>query len=293
MARVWFEGLPDFSTPGGRIEATLALEADGVVRATDLLLYLHGGEISQITVGSGKTRRVIVDRAPILELVSSFHDALHFQDSDHVGPGTYRFPFHFDLPATVEPSLATAELPRTRGRLSSRPDGMYVEYELEARLQVPWWVDPIDREVVPVYSARRVLGAVPPFSTQAGPDRPAVHVYVDPVMILPGTTVTGRYEVENPNLKELPRLTLTLFRHVEYRASGFSAVREAPQFQAGIPLGARAPQYQGTFQIAVPNISETTGPFTGQLYRTYWVVRADLEVSLGFNVRIDAVFTPA
>ncbi|MCI4352560.1 MAG: hypothetical protein L3K14_04150 [Thermoplasmata archaeon] len=293
MARVWFEGLPDYSTLGGTIEGMLGLEADGVVRATDLLLHLHGLETSQVTVGSGKSRRVIVEHASFLELVSSFHDSLHFQDANHVGPGTYRFPFRFDIPATAEPSLATEELPRSRGRLSQRPDGMYVEYELEARLTVPWWVDPLDREVVPVYSPRRVLGAVPAFSTEAGPDRPTVQVRIDPVMILPGTTVTGSFAIQNPHLKELPQLTVTLFRHVEYHASRTSALREAPQFPAAIQLGARAPSYQGTFGIAVPNISETTGPFTGELYRTYWVARAELEVSLGFNVRMDAIFTPA
>jgi hypothetical protein len=293
MARVWFEGLPDYAALGGSIGATLVLEADGIVRATDLLLYLHGTETSQITVGAGKSRTVVVQKVPFLELVSSFHDALNFQNADHVGPGTYRFPFRFDIPATAEPSLATTERPRSRGRFTSQEDGVYVEYELEARLTVPWWIEPFDREVVPVYSPRRVLGALPAFSSGADPDRPTFQIRIDAPMILPGTTVTGSYAIDNPHLKELPRLTLTLLRHVEHHARGQSAVREVPQFPYEIALATRAPHYEGTFQIAIPNVSETTGPFTGQLYRTYWVLRAVLDVSLGFNVRVDAVFTPA
>ena len=293
MTRVWFEGLPDYATPGGSIAATLGLEAEGVARATDLRLFLHGVETSQITVGSGKSRRVIVQHAPFLELASSFHDALQFRDTDHIGPGTYRFPFRFDLPATAEPSLATEELPRTRGRFTPRPDGMYVEYELEARLTVPWWVDPVDREIVPVYSPRRVLGTLPPFSSQSGTDRPTFQLHIDPPMVLPGTTLTGGFTVDNSPLKELPQLTLTLLRHVEYHIEGYSAVRETPQFATAIPLGTRVPHFEGTFQIAIPNMSQTTGPYSGQLYRTYWVLRAELEVRLGFNVKLDAVFTPA
>jgi ribosomal protein L40E len=60
MARVWFEGLPDFSTPGGTVTGTLALEADGAVRATDLELHLHGQETAQTTVGAGKHRRTTI-----------------------------------------------------------------------------------------------------------------------------------------------------------------------------------------------------------------------------------------
>lgn len=293
MARVWFEGLPDYAALGGTLEGVLGLEVDGPVRATDLLLYLHGSEVSQITVGAGKSRHTLLQKASFLELVSSFHDAIPFQNVDHIGAGTYRFPFRFAIPPSAEPSLATVEMPRTRGRLTGRPDGMFVEYELEARLTVPWWLDPIDREVVPVFSPRRVLGAVAPFESGSDPERPVFRVQVDQPMILPGSVVTGRYAIENPRQKELPTLSLTLLRHVEHVASGTKMTRETPEFPIVIPLGPRAPHYEGAFQIGVPNVAETTGPFTGQLYRTYWVLRAIVDVSLGFNVRVDAVFAPA
>jgi hypothetical protein len=293
MARVWFEGLPDYASLGGSIAGTLGLETDGVVRATDLLLFLHGTELSQITVQAGKSRVAVIEKNSFLELAASFHDALPFKDVDHVGPGTYRFPFRFDIPATAEPSLATTERPRTRGRFTSQVDGMYVEYELEARLQVPWWVDPIDREVVPVYSPRRVLGALPPFSSGTDPDRPTISLRIDQPMVLPGSVLTGAYTIANPRLKELKQLNLTLLRYVEHRSRDHSAVSEGPLFETDIPLGNRLPQLGGTFQIPIPNTDGTTGPFTGQLYRTYWILRAVIDVSLGFAVKVDAIFAPA
>lgn len=293
MARVWFEGLPDYSSLGGSLDGTLCLAADGDFRATDLLLYLHGTEISQVTVSEGKTQHAVIQKSSFLELASSFHDALPFKDVDHVGAGTYRFPFRFNIPATAQPSLATTEQPRTRERGFSWDDGMYVEYELEARLQVPWWMNPIDREVVPVYSPRRVLGALPPFSSGNDPDRPTIGLRVDQPMVLPGTTLTGTFSLENPRLKELPQLELTLLRHVEHHSYDHSAVEETPQFDTTVPLGNRAPHYEGTFGIQIPNVSDTTGPFAGQLYRTYWILRAKIDVHLGFNVKVDAVFAPA
>jgi hypothetical protein len=170
---------------------------------------------------------------------------------------------------------------------------MFVEYELEARLTVPWWIDPFDREVVPVFSPRRVLGSLPPFSAQAGPDHPNVQISVDQGVLLPGTMVTGHYSIDNPHLKELPQLSISLLRHVEFHAQSHSHISEGPQFSTTLDLGDRSPHYEGTFQIQIPNTSEMTGPYTGQLYRTFWLARVELDVSLGFNVKVDAVFTPA
>jgi len=58
-------------------------------------------------------------------------------------------------------------------------------------------------------------------------------------MILPGSVVSGGFVIENPHLKELPQLTLTLLRHVEHHGGGASAVTESPQFATVAPLGER------------------------------------------------------
>jgi arrestin (S-antigen)-like protein len=287
-----FEGLPDYSWPGGSIAGTLVLATDTPMRATDLELHLRGREISQITVQAGKNREALVDTYPFLDLVSSFKEAIPFTDADHIAAGTYRLPFQFDVPANGEPSLATTDRPAVRGRFDSRPDGMYVEYELEARVDVPWWVDPVDRVVVPVFSARRVLGSLPAIDSPVLEDHPSFHLQFDAPMILPGTDVTGSYVVNNPRAKELPGFVLRLYRHVEHQAKGRTAVRDGPEFATTIPLGGRESSYTGTFRIPLPNTANSTGPFHGQLYRTWWMGHFELEVSLGFDVRVEAAFNP-
>lgn len=57
IARVWFEGLPDYSSLGGSVQRTLGLEAGGDVRATDLLLFLLRAETSRISVQAGRSSR--------------------------------------------------------------------------------------------------------------------------------------------------------------------------------------------------------------------------------------------
>jgi len=293
VARITLEGLPAYSWPGGAIDGTFVLETDRPLRATDIDLSLHARELSQVTIHEGKSSRTIQQEYPFLDLAVGFHEGVAFKDPDHVAPGTYRLPFHFDIPAEAEPSLATSEMPAVRGRFSSRPDGMYVEYELEARVRVPWWVDPVDRVIVPVYSMRRVLGTVPSLPSPPSEDHPSFRVDVDPGQVLPGNTVSGSYQIQNPRGKHLEKLSIRMFRHVEYTVQGRAGVRDGPAYECEIPLGDRQLTRAGRFQLTLPNTSETTGPFHGQLYRTWWMVHAELGVELGLNVRVDGAFTPA
>jgi len=292
VANISLEGLPAYSWPGGTIEGTLVLETDRPMRAADIDLALHGRELSQMTVQEGKSRRVIQQNYPFLELISSFREGVTFQDAEHIAPGTYRLPFRFELPANMEPSLATSEIPAVRGRFFSRPDGMYVEYELEARVRVPWWIDPVDRVTVPVFSTRRVLGTIPPLPSLAEEDRPSFRVEVDPVQILPGGTISGSYTVQNPRGKHLEKLTIVCYRHVEYTVQGRGQARDGPSYECVVPIGDRETTHAGRFELTIPNTSESTGPFHGQLHRTWWMVHAELGVELGLDVKVEGAFTP-
>jgi hypothetical protein len=293
VARITLEGLPSYSWPGGSIEGNFILETDRPLRATDIDLTLRGQELSQVTIHEGKSSRTIQQTYPFLDLATGFHEGVAFQDPDHIAPGTYRLPFRFDIPPDAEPSFATSETATVRGRFFSRPDGMYVEYELEGRVRVPWWVDPTDRVTVPVYSPRRVLGTIPPLPSPVSDEHPFFRIDVDPGPILPGSTVSGSYEVQNPKGKHLEKLTIRMFRHVEYTVQGRAGTRDGPSYECEVPFGDRQVTRAGRFQMTIPNTSGATGPFHGQLYRTWWMVHAELAVELGLNVRVDGAFTPA
>ena len=293
VAKITLEGLPAYSWPGGSIQGTFVLETDRPLRAADIELTLRGTELSQVTIPEGKSERVVQQDYPFLDVASSFLNGVTFQDPEHIAPGTYRFPFQFAVPDNAEPSIATSEVPAVRGRFFHRPDGMYVEYELEARVRVPWWVDPVDHVAVPVYSPRRVLGTIPPLPSEPSGDHPSFRIDFDPVQILPDGAVAGSYAIQNPKGKHLETLTVRCFRHVEYTVQGRGEVRDGPTYEVVVPLGDRQPTYNGRFQFVIPNSIDATGPFHGQLYRTFWMVHAELAVELGFAVKVDGAFTPA
>jgi len=293
VAKIALEGLPAYTWPGGTVQGTFVLESEKPFRAADIELTLCGRELSQVTIQEGKARRAIQQEYPFLDVASSFLHDVNFADPEHVAPGTYRFPFSFNLPPECEPSIETAAVPAVRGRWFSRPDGMYVEYELVAKVKVPWWVDPVESVVLPVYSTRRVLGTIPPLPSPPAGDHPAFRVDFDPVQILPGGTVAGSYEIQNPGGKHLETLTIRCYRHIEYSVQGRGEVRDGPGYACEIPLGDRQPTRSGRFQFLIPNTADATGPFRGQLYRTFWMVHVELSVELGFSVKVDGAFTPA
>ncbi len=293
MARLSFEGLPSFSYLGGPIAGTMVLETDAPMRARDVTLALRGREVSQTTVSTGKSSQTLTETASFLDLEYSFHDKLPFADPDHLPAGTYRLPFTLAVPVTATPSIHTLSLAVERGRFFTRPDGLYVEYILEAKVDVPWWLADIDRVLVPVYSPRRVLGAVPLVASPAASDHASLSVAVDQPMLLPGNVVTGSYSVANPKGKELRSLALTLRRFIHYQVRGYQRAFNGPTYSTTIPFERRGPAFQGTFQISVPNAEDTTGPWQGQLFQTYWIFAAHLDVHLGFSVDAEIPLRPA
>lgn len=277
---------------GGTIEGSFVLETERPLRAAELDLTLRGREVSQATSGGGKASRVVEDDHAFLELVTSFHQNVPFEDPEHVAPGTYRLPFRFDLPATGEPSLATEDADAVRGRFFRYPDGLFVEYELEARVRVPWWVDPIDRVTVPVLEPRRVLGTIPSIVSAPSEQHPSFKIDFDPGPVLAGSTVVGSYLVQNPKGKHLEQLSISLVRRVEYTVQDLSRTHDGPSYDAEITIDDRGTLHAGRFQIPIPNTFDATGPFRGHLYRTFWVVHVELGVEFGFKVKADGAFTP-
>jgi len=292
MARISFEGLPKHAWLGGAIEGTLVLETDRPLRASDFDLRLRGREFSQETTEMGRYSQTVQEESPILDVVTSFRESVPFADPEHIAPGTYRLPFRFALPATAEPSVATDDADAVRGRFFHYPDGLFVEYELEARVRVPWWVDPVDRVAVPVLAPRRELGAIPPLASAASDTHPSFRIDFDPGNVLPGNPLSGSYVVKNPKGKHLEDLAIQFFRRVEYRIQDLSRTREGPTYSTDITIDNRDGSHSGRFQIPTLSTTDDTGPYQGNLYRIRWMVHAELTVEFGSNVKADGTLVP-
>lgn len=292
VARVSLEGLPPYAVQGGAIEGTFVLVTDRPLRAADLDLTLRGREISQATTGAGKSLRVNQDDHAFFESTTSFREDVPYQDPEHVAPGTYRLPFRFNLPPTAEPSLATDDADAVRGPFFSYPDGMFVEYELDARVRVPWWADPIDRVTVPVIARQRVLGTIPSLASPASEDHPSFKIDFDPDPVVPGGKVAGSYVLQNPKGKHLEQLSISFLRRVEYHVLDLSRTHDGPTYDTEIPIVDRDTFHSGQFQIPLASTVDETGPYEGHLFRSFWMVRAELGVEFGFNVKAETRLTP-
>jgi hypothetical protein len=291
MARVSFESLPEYAVLGGPIGGILKVETEKPIDTARVSLKLTAQEITQLTVqqghGKNSSAQVLVQRAPLMEQLVS----LPFPGSTLMG-GEMSAPFSIDLPLQGTPSIATHEMPRERGRFGARKDGCYVEYELEARIDVPWWLDPIDRVVVPVYSPRRVLGAIDPVRELASGDRPGLMIDVDQPSVVPGTPITGSFEITNPGGKHVRGLNLALQRYIGWTAQGRPGQAFGPQAIVSIPVDSELATKAGRFELVMPNTPDATGPWQGQLFQTYWNFTADVDIALGFDVKFSRPLRP-
>ena len=294
MVELSFDGLPSYTYLGGEVAGTLLLAVERPTRGTDLTLTLRGREFAQIHVQQGKNSIAVQQSVPLVELAYDFRDKLQFVDSGHLAPGEYRLPFEFTIPPTALPTLHTTPGPPAwSGTLGAHPDGMFVEYELEARLNVPLWLDRKVQAVLPVYSPRRVLGVVPKMTSQPNPGSPALDITpigVGP--LLPGTPFRAIYQVRNPSGKEIRRLTFTLKRHVEFRVQGRARSSDGPAFAVDVALDV-GPVVSGTLELPIPNAEPVIGPEEGSLFREYWIATATLDVPWGFDTVVAAPLIPA
>ena len=288
MARLAFVELPPFALMGTTIQGVLELDLDKPVSTRDITLVLTGREHAQVTVQAGKNSQTIVDERPFLEQGVSLRDRVPFADPEHALPGSYRIPFTFQLPPVSPPTLETTALTATRGRLEGFPDGMYVEYELTARLAIPWWIDPIQKVFVAVYPPVRFLGAFTGGASPTAPDHVGVAVTPkDPAAawIVPGRPFGVRYRISNPGGRQLKDLTLQLVRLVTYRCRAYT--RQVRTVCGSFPqtVEGNAPVYEGELDLMVPVGEEMVNPGTGMLFQVGWELDVDLGVHLGFGVK--------
>lgn len=291
---IGFDQLTPYAYSAGAIQGQVVLEVDEPAHARDLTISLVGYELSQATVSTGKSTQTIVDKREFLQQTYDLRQSLTFADPGHLAPGTYRAPFRFEIPASAPPSLSTSSFRGVEGRFGNRPDGMYVVYQLEARLDVPWWIDAVARTPVPVYSPRRVLGQMPILQSQPNPGHAALRVQPEsPTPIVPGVPYALTYQVSNPASKHLKTIDVTLVRQVEYTVRHMSRSAHQPVYAAQVVLDGRDAQYTGRLTLEVPNTPDTTGPWQGTLFRTYWLATAVLDIELGFDVQVQSPLIPA
>ncbi len=192
-------------------------------------------------------------------------------------PGEHRLRFRFDLPASAPPEYTS----RTARVL----------YDLQVRVDIPWWPDRTGRFIVPVAAAPTSAAHQPAvFCTDArGPQETALYVEasLDTTTIAMGGVLRGAVSVANVAHHRLRRLDLALVQRERTRAApdGVEAHRYVVKLASGAPE-------EGTpipFQVRLPAGAPVS--FRGALFETRWNLEVRAVVALGSDVLLFVPFT--
>src|SRR5438445_4413176 len=142
---------------GEVIEGTVVIETTREVSSRGLYVDFTGTEETVITRSAGKTTVTYRSKATIVQW------RLPVRGEESIQPGTYRYPFQFQIPLHALPSYA--------GRPAS------VKYILTARLDVPLWLDTVwTTEIFVFYDRPSVRPYPEPGRFRSGGQGPEVFV---------------------------------------------------------------------------------------------------------------------
>lgn len=145
---------------GEVVEGIVSLELTRETPSHGLYLDILGREATEITRGSGKNSVTYRDHKDLCAW------RITLQGPGDIPPGTYRFPFHFQVPLDGLPSYV--------GTHAS------VRYTLTARLDVPLWLDTTSTmEIYVFYDRASVRTFSNPVRFRSGGDGPEVYVELD------------------------------------------------------------------------------------------------------------------
>jgi len=145
---------------GEVVEGTVVIETTKDVPSRELYVEFLGREETSITRGSGDNRRTYRSVADPVAW------RLPLRGEGPLAPGTYRFPFRFQIPFSGLPSY---EGPHAK-----------VRYVLTARLDVPLWLDTMwSGEVFVFYDRPSVRTYAQPVRFRSGGEGPEVYVELD------------------------------------------------------------------------------------------------------------------
>ncbi len=145
---------------GEVVEGTVVIETTKETPSRSLYLDIAGREATAITRSSGKNSVTYRSEADLATW------RIPLRGEGPVGPGTFRFPFRFQIPFQTLPSY---EGPHAK-----------VAYTLTARLDVPLWLDTVwSGEIFVFYDRASVRTYSAPVRFRSGGDGPEVYVELD------------------------------------------------------------------------------------------------------------------
>ncbi len=248
---------------GDVVEGTVVLETTKDTPSRGLYIDFAGKESTAITRSSGKSSVTYRSEASLVAW------RLPLQGEGTIAPGTYRFPFKFQI--------SRQGLPSYQGTHAK------VAYVLTARLDVPLWLDTVwTNELFVFYDRPSVRTFSNPVRFRSGGDGPEVYVELDGDRFFAREMIGCRITLLRTGDHRIRRLYARLVgaefaqaqsQHEEVTTFRTEVDVPAEQIQLGVPF---------TFEIPIP--AEVQSAYRGTYSYYSYVLQIGLDIAWGFDV---------
>src|SRR5439155_994412 len=178
-------------------------------------------------------------------------------------PGTYRYPFHFQIPAHALPSYA--------GRHAS------VKYILSARLDVPLWLDTVwTTEIYVFYDRPSVRTFAQPVRFRSGGQGPEVYVELDGDRFFARELIGCRITLSRTENARIRRVYTRLLGGEWAKADGQQETTETYRTEVSVPMEQIRVGVPFTFEIPIP--ADVASSYRGAYSYYSYILQVGLDI---------------
>ena len=248
---------------GDILEGTVVLETTKETPSRGLYVDFSGKETTTITRSTGKSSVTYRSEATLVSW------RLPLQGDGSIAPGTYRFPFRFQVPPQGLPSY--------------RGPHAKVEYTLTARLDVPLWLDTVwSSEIFVFYDRPSVRTYSNPVRFRSGGDGPEVYVELDGDRFFAREMIGCRITLLRAGDHRIRRLYARLVG-AEF-AQAQSQHEETTTFRTEIDVPAEQIKLGVPFTFEVPVQADVQSAYRGTYSYYSYVLQIGLDIAWGFDL---------
>ncbi len=248
---------------GDVVEGTVVLETTKETPSRGLYLDFTGKEETQITRSSGKSSVTYRSEAALVTW------RLPLQGEAAIPPGTYRFPFKFQVPLQGLPSY--------QGRHA------VVKYTLTARLDVPLWLDTVwEGELFVFYDRPSVRTYSQPVRFRSGGDGPEVYVELDGDRFFARELIGCRITLLRAGDHRIRRVYTRLLGMESAQAQ--SQHEDTTTFRTEVDIPAEQVRIGVPFSFEIPIPGEVQSAYRGTYSYYSYMLQIGLDIAWGFDL---------
>jgi hypothetical protein len=264
-----------FFLPGEVVKGQVHLTIDKPVKARKIWLDVEGLEETSITDGAGKSSSTYYERNSMIENKILLHRP-EGEEHTELEPGKYTFKFEFTIPKKALPSY--------RGRNAK------ITYSLNARVDVPKWLDIVEKKDFHVVRNRDDIRSYErPSHFQSDnylnleDDKPGFFVELPRIAFIAGKSIEGTITLCNKKACEVRKIELRLIGIEHAEASKYKVNQRLREYESELPTDNLVEATPARFHFPIPK--SAPGSFEGNYSNFRWALEVQLDLPLKFDIK--------